>query len=50
MAIADPDNGASRRVMEKVGLEYEQEMMEPDGFVVVKYRIDRTDYFKKRDS
>lgn len=45
MAIADPSNTASRRVMEKVGLRFEKEMTEPDGFLVVKYRIDRGDYF-----
>ncbi|NQV41969.1 MAG: GNAT family N-acetyltransferase [Candidatus Marinimicrobia bacterium] len=50
MAIADPANIASRRVMEKVGLKFEKEMMEPDGFVIVKYGIHRADYFKKRDS
>ncbi len=46
VALADPDNGASRRVMEKAGLEYEKNVKEPDGFVVVKYRLDRADYFK----
>ncbi len=48
MAAADPANGASRRVMEKVGLVFEKEMMEPDGFVIVRYRLDRADYFKER--
>jgi len=46
VAIADPANGASRRVMEKVGLHYEKEMLEPDGFAVVKYRLDRKNYCK----
>jgi RimJ/RimL family protein N-acetyltransferase len=46
VAMADPANKASRRVMEKVGLLYEKEMKEPDGFVVVKYRLDQQDYFK----
>ena len=46
VAIADPANKASRRVMEKIGLSYEKEMMEPDGFVIVKYRLERKDYFK----
>ena len=46
VAIADPANKASRRVMGKVGLSYEKEMMEPDGFVIVKYRLERKDYFK----
>ncbi len=46
VAIADPANKASRRVMEKIGLSYEKEMMEPDGFVIVKYRLERRDYFK----
>ncbi|NQT61385.1 MAG: GNAT family N-acetyltransferase [Candidatus Marinimicrobia bacterium] len=50
MAAADPANGASRRVMEKVGLKYEKEMMEPDGFVIVRYRLDHEDYFKKKDN
>ncbi len=47
VAIADPDNGASRRVMEKAGLSFEKEMSEPDGFIVVKYRLDRKTYFEK---
>jgi len=46
MATADPDNVASRRVMEKVGLLFEKELKEADGFVVVKYRLDCLDYFK----
>ena len=50
MAAADPANGASRRVMEKVGLSYEKEILEPDGFIVVIYRLDRADYFKKKDN
>lgn len=50
MAAADPANAASRRVMEKVGLKYEKEMMEPDGFIIVKYRLDSADYFRKRDN
>lgn len=50
MAAADPANGASRRVMEKVGLKYEKEMMEPDGFVIVRYSLDREDYFKKKEN
>ena len=50
IAAADPANGASRRVMEKVGLIYEKEMVEPDGFVIVRYRLDRVDYFKKKDN
>jgi len=41
VAIADPANGASRRVMEKVGLLYEKDYVMPDGFVVVKYQLDR---------
>jgi len=44
VAIADPANGASRRVMEKVGLRHEKEYTESDGFVVAKYRLDRSDY------
>ena len=48
MAAADPSNAASRRVMEKVGLKYEKEKVEPDGFVIVEYRLDRADYFKKK--
>ncbi|MCF7826911.1 MAG: GNAT family N-acetyltransferase [Candidatus Marinimicrobia bacterium] len=48
MATADPANDASRRVMEKVGLRFEKELTEPDGFVVLKYRLDRKDYFKQK--
>jgi RimJ/RimL family protein N-acetyltransferase len=46
VAIADPANIASRRVMEKAGLKYEKEMREPDGFITVKYRLDRARYKK----
>jgi len=48
VAVADPANGASRRVMEKAGLKFEKEVTEPDGFVVVKYRLDREEYFSNR--
>ena len=44
IAIADPENGASQRVMQKVGLKYEKQYAEPDGFIVVKYRLDRETY------
>lgn len=44
VAIADPANAASRRVMEKVGLRYEKDYAEADGFIVAKYRLDRLDY------
>lgn len=47
VAIADPDNGASRRVMEKVGMQYLGDFEEPDGFVVVKYGLTAEDYFKR---
>ena len=47
VAIADPDNIASRRVMEKVGLKFEIEYPEADDFVVVKYRLQRKDYTHK---
>jgi len=33
-----------------VGLSYEKEILEPDGFIVVIYRLDRADYFKKKDN
>lgn len=45
VAIADPENGASRRVMEKVGLKYLGDVKEPDGFLVVKYGLTAVDYF-----
>lgn len=48
VAIADPDNGASRRVMEKAGLTFVQEYSEEDGFVVVKYALTRESYFGGR--
>ena len=49
VAIADPANGASRRVMEKAGLSFELEYPEPDGFVVVKYRLDRNQFQKGKN-
>lgn len=46
VAITDPDNFASRRVMEKVGMHFEKEEKESDGFIVVKYRLERSEYYK----
>lgn len=48
MAAADPANGASRRVMEKVGLRYEKDELEPDGFRIVKYSMNRTSYLNQK--
>ncbi len=50
VAIADPANSASRRVMEKAGLRYEKEYMEPDGFTVVKYRLERNRFLAMKGS
>jgi len=47
VAIADPDNHASHRVMAKAGLKYEKQYRENDGFMVVKYRLDRADFSQK---
>ena len=44
VAIADPENGASRRVMEKAGLKFLEEYAEPDGFIVVKYGVTRENW------
>ena len=49
VAIADPEQGASRRVMEKVGLTYEKEYAETDGFIVVKYRLEREKYLEQHE-
>jgi len=49
VAIADPLNIGSRRVMEKIGLRYELEYAEPDGFVVVKYKLDCKSYSLLQD-
>ncbi len=46
VAIADPENGASRRVMEKSGLSYVEHYTEADDFVVVKYSLAQDIYFK----
>lgn len=48
VAIADPANGASRRVMEKAGLTHEGEYCEPDGFLVVKYGLSAQKYFSQK--
>lgn len=45
VAMADPENGASRRVMEKAGLRYLEEYRETDDFLVVKYGISSEQYF-----
>jgi len=50
VATADPENRASRRVMEKVGLTYEKEYAEVDGFIVVKYRLNRGSYLGFEES
>ncbi len=50
VALADPANTASRRVMEKVGLQFEEEIIEPDGFISVKYKLDRINYFKSAEN
>ncbi|MCF7823464.1 MAG: GNAT family N-acetyltransferase [Candidatus Marinimicrobia bacterium] len=50
MATADPANVASRRVMEKIGLKFEKEYAEADGFIVVKYRLGRSEYLKRGQS
>ena len=47
VAIADPANGASRRVMEKVGLRFMEDYTEADDFVVVKYGMSRESYMKQ---
>ncbi|MCF7808656.1 MAG: GNAT family N-acetyltransferase [Candidatus Marinimicrobia bacterium] len=47
VAITDPENIGSRRVMEKVGLRFEGNHVEADGFVCVKYGLERSDYQKK---
>ena len=44
VAIADPENMGSRRVMEKAGLTFDGDHIEPDGFVCVKYSLSRSDY------
>ncbi len=49
VAIADPENGASRRVMVKAGLTYQGEYREPDDFLVVKYGIRAEEYFRVKD-
>jgi len=46
VAIADPGNLGSTRVMEKVGLSFDGEHREPDGFVCVKYSLDKSGYQK----
>jgi RimJ/RimL family protein N-acetyltransferase len=43
VSIAMPANTASRRIMEKLGLEFECEF-EDDGVSVVRYAIDRARY------
>lgn len=45
VAIADPSNLASRRVMEKAGLSFVEEYPEADDFIVVKYALRQQDYF-----
>lgn len=45
VAIADPENSASIRVMEKAGLKYLGEFREADDFLVVKYGLSAKDYF-----
>lgn len=50
VAIADPENTGSRRVMEKVGLMFEGDHVEPDGFLCVKYGLDKPDYQKNIQS
>ena len=44
VAIADPANGASRRVMEKTGLRFMEAYPETDDFIVVKYALSQQDY------
>ena len=44
VAIADPENIGSRRVMEKVGMTLEGDHIEPDGFVCVKYGLPREEF------
>ena len=44
VAIADPENHGSRRVMEKVGLTFDGDHVEHDGFVCVKYSLDKAGY------
>jgi len=46
VAIADPSNGASRRVMEKAGLSFVEEYPESDDFIVVKYALSQAHYFQ----
>lgn len=46
VAIADPANTASRRVMEKAGLRLVGKYPEPDGFIVVKYALSRQHYME----
>jgi len=48
VAIADPENGASRRVMAKAGLTYQGEYREPDDFLVVKYCLTVQEYFSRK--
>lgn len=50
VAIADPDNGASRRVMEKAGLVLLGEYHEPDDFLVVKYGLTAQAYFETQSA
>jgi ribosomal-protein-alanine N-acetyltransferase len=49
VSIAMPDNTASRRIMEKLGLRFEAEF-ESEGFRLVRYAIDRATYESNRPS
>ena len=49
VAIADPNNFASIRVMEKVGMSYLGEFKEADDFLVVKYGLTAAVYFAQND-
>ena len=49
ISVARPDNTASRRIMEKLGLEFEADF-ESQGVALVRYAIDRTRYEALRDS
>ena len=50
VAITDPEHGASRRVLEKAGLTYEKDFAEADGFIVVKYRLEREKYWEQKEA
>jgi len=46
VSIAKPENLASRRIMEKIGMTFECDF-ESDGFSLVRYQLDRATYLKQ---